>query len=82
MIEGPILRKPEISFRRSFGRRVEFGKLWDRRWNSKYDCRECGMTEKARCYDLPIGLEECWRPKGVILVWDDEEYMIKGGDTD
>jgi hypothetical protein len=37
------------------------------------DCGNCGMTEKDRCDDLPRGLFECWRPRGTIIVWDDEE---------
>lgn len=37
------------------------------------DCGNCGMSAKDRCDDLPIGLEECWRPRGTIIVWNDED---------
>jgi len=40
---------------------------------SNMDCSNCGMTEKDRCDDLPRGLFECWRPRGTIIVWDEEE---------
>jgi hypothetical protein len=39
------------------------------------DCSNCGMSAKDRCEcdAVPGGLFKCWRPKGAIIVWDDEE---------
>jgi hypothetical protein len=32
-------------------------------------CRVCGRYGQTGCDELP---ERCWRPVGVILVWDNE----------
>lgn len=42
-------------------------------WKTIRLCRDCGMTEFSRGGCYPTNGMECWRPKGVITVWDDEE---------
>jgi hypothetical protein len=49
------------------------GRLNKGAWKTIRLCKDCGMTEfeKGGCY--PIEGMDCWRPKGTITVWDDEE---------
>jgi hypothetical protein len=54
----------------------EHDRAFIRTWGILTDCSDCGIAEE--CVPHSRELEECWRPKGTILVWEDEECMKEG----
>jgi hypothetical protein len=55
----------------------EHDRAFIRTWGILMDlCQDCGNVEG--CSPHRRESEECWRPKGTILVWEDEECMKEG----
>lgn len=52
----------------------EHDKAFIRTWGILTDCSDCGIAENCSPQvNSTGGVDRCWRPKGVIMVWEDEE---------